>query len=211
MEHLTKHLVRNDLKGIAARSLRNCHTIGLDSIVLVHKDERCLVRLFVARPEHDLWLNNPVLKQPLSIALHPHHCDITLHVVKGVLHNHIARIGNVQGSYVRKMGQYLFRSAIKSGEPATFERQEDVEVSIPVTNHIWEGDRNYLSAEQIHTVSVTRGEVCAWFVYEGVENPNHIPLCWTDNHALVSKPLSGLYEPMSEVQVLEALKLADLL
>jgi hypothetical protein len=211
MKHLIKHLVLSDLKGITSRSLRNCHTNGLDSIVLVQQDGKCLVRLFVARPEHDLWLNHPALKAPLSIALHPHHCDIALHVVKGVLHNHVAVVGSIKGTYVRKMGQYRFRSAIKSGKPASFERMDDMEVSIYATNILHEDDSIWMPSTLIHTVSVARHEPCACFVYEGRENPNHIPLCWTDNHELVRTPLSGLYEPMTEEEVLAALTLAELI
>jgi hypothetical protein len=36
-------------------------------------------------------------------------------------------------------------------------------------------------------------------------------LCWTDNHELVRTPLSGLYEPMTEEEVLAALTLAELI
>lgn len=55
MKHLVRHAIKNDLDGIVARSLRNCHTKGLNSIVLLRDGKKSAVRLFVAHRDHDLW------------------------------------------------------------------------------------------------------------------------------------------------------------
>lgn len=210
MQALIKHLVGADLSGIAARSIRNCHTVGLDSISLIVDGGKPVVRLFVAREEHDLWVNDPALGQPLSIGYHAHHCDITLDVVHGRLFNHIGRVGVHDGALQVRCGEYVFRSAIKDGGLG-FARTGDAVLSVGYGSQgIAEGSSVFMGAEEIHTVSVRRGDVCAWFVYEGRENADHIPLCYTNNHGLLAHPRSDLYERMTPGMVMESLRLARL-
>lgn len=57
------------------RSLINCHCEGMDSLVV--KDAPGMVRIFIARHDHQLWRNDPTTMKTarMSVALHKHHCD----------------------------------------------------------------------------------------------------------------------------------------
>lgn len=79
---IVKH---KDLERIAQQSLVNCHAIGLDS-VMFDNTPGVRVRAFVTQENHTLYLNDGK-KYRLGLALHPHHCDLTMtHIGGSVAH-----------------------------------------------------------------------------------------------------------------------------
>ena len=78
------------IEAIVKRSLRNCHAIGVDSLVLTTDP---MVRVFVAHPTHTLWMNKP--PHPMSVGFHPHHCDVVLAPIFGrILNLSVSDVGD---------------------------------------------------------------------------------------------------------------------
>ena len=84
-----------DLNLIASKSLINCHTVGVDSVVFDDTPGK-VVRAFIANENHNLYLNSPWSYGPLSVALHAHHCEVTLKRIFGEVWN-ITPVGSISG------------------------------------------------------------------------------------------------------------------
>jgi hypothetical protein len=115
MRNIFDFYLQHNLPTILQKSLINCHARGVDSILLDDTPGR-RTRVFVARNTHELWKNIPFgidlnlkagsdfipdswneeadyaenkdsNKPQLSVAIHPHHCDIELRIIKGMIVN----------------------------------------------------------------------------------------------------------------------------
>ncbi len=179
-----------------SHGVKNCHTRGVDSIVL--RESPIMVRVFIANADHDLWKNH--LPEPFSVGLHPHHCDIEIECIAGAIANVEPRLSVMGDSFKR----YVFESVLLGGGGGF--RYDDFFDYFNVTlNFLQPKERRSLAAEEMHTIYVPKGEPAAWIVREGMENPGFRPICYS-NHDLTKWTAPGLYVPMTDGEVLAAVE-----
>lgn len=218
-----------NLEWIAARSLRNCHCPGVDSILFNDKPEQ-RVRVFVAQENHQLWRNQFPFQHKMAVGLHPHHCNVELRPIFGEIWNVVRRPG---GAPVRlDCFSYLSPIAQNEGHPATPKRGQFKRVysgahfclmmdqiagaqvkAVPVRNGSLDERaasefppllvNTAMPAQAIHTIYVPRGQRAAWFVYEGREDKEYQALCWS-NDDLEKFDFATINHPMT-VAYLETL------
>lgn len=211
MKHYIRTLWNNHRVEIAGKSFLNCHCKNVHSIMLLDSPERT-IRLYVADIGNTLYLNmsDNFPKLPMSVGFHAHHCDLTLHCIKGMLMNWQVeeQLGNAEsdGFIVNK---YLYDSKITCGK-TQFQRVGESKLKTKHNKLIMENETILLKAQDIHTVSCAPNQVTAWFVYEGKEDPNYKPYCWS-NAKLEEEDLTGLYEKPTAHDVERLLTLAGLL
>lgn len=189
MNKLIKHLVDNNLDKIVEKSFLNCHVEGLHSIMLIESPEQT-IRLFVSQSNSKLVKNTEenIFEGRQTLAFHPHHCDITLHVIKGSLTNHIVeRVSFDDPLYesrnLRKhryffANKYHYKSAIKDGSMEFLFSAKHLLKFIDSTL-LHEKESLSLKANQIHTVTTFDPGYTAWFVYEGKEARDYMPVCYS--------------------------------
>lgn len=183
-----------DYEWVASKSIRNCHALGVDSL-LFRDTPGAMIRAFVCRPEHELWLNCPTLVYPFSVGLHPHHCDVTLAPIYGNAFNvtHVLGFGNTM------LQAYQYESEItgtggkftRLGFSRGFNLQKTL-IGKPIA----------MKAREIHTIYVPQGEGAAWYVCEGAENPNYRSITYS-NANLEAETFEGMYQPMTADDVRE--------
>jgi len=86
--------------------LFNCHVIGMHSFPIT-TSEGLYERIFTTSSNH--VLHN---REQLELAIHPHHVNIKITILKGKLTNVIYRLdedGDIE------LGEFVFSSAIKNG------------------------------------------------------------------------------------------------
>lgn len=188
MKGLLNHLLRQNWETILKKSLKNCHVRGLHSIMLIDSPGQT-VRLYIAGRDHEMAGDN--------LALHPHHCNLTLEVVRGKINNIIYRTGRGDG-YTR--GKWLYQSQITTGKMGfTLIDAADRSLCLDSSKHLRHGDVIGMNASTIHTVKVDEGQVAAWFVYEGMEDTNYEPYCWA-NKDLSKFDTTGLYQKFQSME-----------
>lgn len=215
MTNLIKHYLLHNLEEVLAKSLMNCHCIGLHSIMLSDVPGR-RIRLFIADDNHEMWKNHFTEDELMSVGFHAHHCDITLDVICGEITNWV--IAEIPIEDTKKLqhiksrldpgilNAYRYTSAITTGEMGI----KDVGLSgyfecKKYTSHVHYGAA-FMKANEIHTVYVEAGKVAAWMVYEGKEDPDYLPYIYS-----ISKPEvlpSGYlyYQPMSYSMLINLLR-----
>jgi len=195
MKELVKHYWRTRSKQITRSSYLNCHVKGLHSIMLIDSPEQ-KVRVYIADQDHELFHNSD--GEARSLAFHPHHCALTLHVIHGELVNWTKKLVNeVDGLDSKPYGRWLYSSKIKDGEMG-FELVGEEILKTGFKNVLYPGSSIYLPAWVIHTVSVPKGQLTAWIVYEGAENIGYQPVAWS-NQDLSKLQVEGLYiRPIEE-------------
>lgn len=180
-EHHRDRALRGEIKNVIV----DCHVRGVWSMML-HDEPGNRMRVFWATPIHELAPNNRFEFEPMTIAAHPHHCDITLVKIFGSAYNHVVQ------AHPEREGQFVkceYRSAIKDGQGGLVNTGERFvmfrqrKTLIPET-----GDQ--MGAHQLHTISVAKGQEAAWLVLEGREDPNYRPICYTNNPVFDAE---GLY------------------
>jgi hypothetical protein len=208
MKQYIEHVIRNDFSGIVERSLLHCHLRDVHSLLFSDAPER-RIRLFVADIGNELWKNSQsriIAGEKMSVAFHPHHCNVTLHVVKGELVNWLIYFGNVGiNTYTRFQYNSQIRDAGISFTPVGEDR---LEYTRPIKLGV--NDYHIMRAEEIHTVSTPKDQIVAWFVYEGKEDPAYQPLSWS-NAPLDQMSFEGLYQKPDEKDVRELLRMSGLL
>jgi hypothetical protein len=192
-----------NLEWIAAHSYRNCHAIGLDS-VLFDDTPGARARMFFANNHHDLWRNHPSLKYPMSIALHSHHCNLELEPMSGRVWN-VSRWqykhGSVRPPISAAMSYFKYVSPINS-QAGSFEKLKcDVDVSTELEELI--GPRSF-DAKEMHSIYVQRSHRAAWMVREGSEDPNHSSMV-ISNANLEHFDFTEMYQPMTVHYLVEIL------
>lgn len=194
MKGLLKHLLNTKRDEILAKSLVHCHAVNLHSVMLIDKPES-RVRMFIADEGHNLWFNRPASNDSLeliqSIAFHPHHCEVTLDVFKGRLGNWVV-IPRDDGELT--LNKFRYKSKILSPSDHGFHREGEEKLHSLAHRQWFPGEYVYMPARTIHSVYVPKDEVCAWFVYEGREDPNYQSVCWSNATAISTE---GLYQPMN--------------
>lgn len=212
MKNLVKHLWRHNTENIVKRSFLNCHAKDLHSIMLLEPPGH-MIRLFIAMPGNELYKNENPLGKDQVIAFHPHHCDLTLHCVKGSFKNWIIReaFPDDYNDHCFDIGKYKFNSLILEGkEQGGFTFIDKVKVKT-VSDVIYRaGESVHMKAWEVHTVNVSHTQVTAWFVYEGEENKGYLPNAYSMAD-LVRQDMSELYQRPTYRDVERFLKAADLL
>lgn len=212
MHHLIKHLIENNMDEIVAKSILHCHVKGLHSIMLLEAPGKT-IRLYIANNDHDLARNlldkKGMPTQELSLSFHPHHCNLTLHVVKGTLINYEMERASVLDADAGLYRKHLYKSKITEGE-MKFSFIQESALKLHKATRIHTGEALSMYAEAIHNVAVEAGSIAAWLVYEGKENEDYIPYCWS-NTDLNKVRSEGLYIPASEFEIMELLRTADLI
>lgn len=178
---------------ILEKSLINSHCEGMDSLVI--KDGPGMVRMFIARPEHQLWRNNPaVFDSVFSIGLHAHRCDITIMPVVGEVYNVVTTTKKDMVSLV-PMRSFTYKSPILHGGHGSFEHLDENDIPIALIRERMTGPV-FMPAHKIHSVYVAQGKPAAWFIWEGAENTTHRPVCYS-NADLLQFDFSKLDQPMT--------------
>lgn len=205
MNYLVQHLFQTNREEILSKSLLDCHVKGLHSIMLLDCPGKT-IRLYIAMPGHNLADNFPdndgCFQKPLSLAFHPHHCELTLHCVKGKFTNIEMTETGMPGDVFHEYDRFRYRSKIKDGEMA-FTPIGSTKLTCKSLRNLTPNTKIFMPANSIHTVAAFGNEVTAWLVYEGREDAEYLPYAWC-NHDLNKIDISGLYRKptLTEVQVL---------
>jgi len=214
MKHYIKSLWNNHREEIAGKSFLNCHCKNVHSIMLLDSPERT-IRLYVADVGNTLYLNmsDNFPRLPMSVGFHAHHCDLILHCIKGMLMNWQVEdvtegndVDNPDGFIIKK---YLYDSKITCGK-TQFQKAGESKLKTIKNKLILKDEAVSLKASDIHTVSCAPDQVTAWLVYEGKEDLDYKPYCWS-NAKLEEEDLTGLYQKPTAHDVERLLILAGLL
>lgn len=207
MDHLVKHLWENNRDEIVSKSLLNCHCKGVHSIMLSECPEKT-IRLYIAVVGNELYKNLPDNVKDgyeMSVGFHSHHCNITIHCIKGQLLNWL--VAPCESGF--ELTKYKYHSKIKEGE-LSFEN-----LGYEVLNTISEirmvaGKSMHMKASDIHSVACLSNEVSAWFVYEGKEAKEYNSFCWS-NADMKNQNFEGLYQKPTESEIKNLLEILYLL
>ena len=206
MQQLVKHLLANNLDEILSKSLLHCHCKGLHSIMLSESLEKT-IRLYICVPENEMHKNFPENfgNNDMTIAFHPHHCNLTLHCIKGRFLNW--EVKEVSAGIVTT--KYKYHSKIKEGD-LSFEKLDTAYLETTMYRWLYEGNAVQMKANEIHTVACEYGKLSAWLVYEGKEDDKYNSLCWSNTN-VNSQNFNGLYVKPTHNEVLELLTMVGLL
>lgn len=210
MRALVHHLLANNREEILKRSRAHCHARNLHSIMLLESPGRT-IRLFVAMPDHEMWMNDPFMfRYGMSVGFHAHHCNLTLQCALGEVGNWCVSENFVSGfdSEVQ-IRKFKYRSALRGEDPG-FEEVGPSAIRTERIKMMRVGDHDYMQADEIHTVFVPKGQAAAWFVFEGSEDPAYEAITHSTSD-LTKLDLTELYQPMSWSDITAALLVAKLL
>lgn len=161
------------------KNLLNCHSIGLHSFPL-SIENGLYRRVFVAEENHNLY-------KRFEIAVHPHHVDIKITVLEGILYNLKYKVDKSGGSFF----QYQWNSHIKNGAGG-FKLIGKENIALESFEIIQEGESVTMQACELHTVSVNRGLKCAWLIEEAIPTCEYFPINYSI-HDLTKWSAEGLY------------------
>lgn len=167
---LQHHRLRADLRG-----LKNCHVQGLFSIML-HDEPGNRMRLFYASTDHKLYTHPE--DADAALAAHPHHCDITLvHLFGIVLHTVYRFVEHADGP----ASKCNYQSAI-TGDSGSLQATGEIGYLLPQSQNQLNLEGHVFSpAKDVHGIYVPRNREAAWLVMEGTEDPTYEPVCYTAN------------------------------
>lgn len=200
MKQLVKHLLENNFDEILSKSLLNCHCVGLHSIMLLESPGKT-IRLFIAEPGNLMYTNyadsNLESREDMSICFHAHHCDVTLHCIKGIFLNWIIEESEAKDAFwLRK---FVYNSKITKGE-IKFGEVGRTKVRTKKVTNVYSGETIYMKANELHTVACSKTLYTAWLVYEGSEDKNYKSLCYSKAD-LNSQNFNMLYHKPSKEQI----------
>lgn len=210
MKELIKHLFKEHLQEIVSKSYLNCHAFGVHSIMLLDSPEKT-IRLYYAEAGHDLGRNLPVKISKytkLSVGFHPHHCNLTLVVVKGMILNWT--IKNVDYETPFSLSAYRYNSEITNGKIG-FKKLSDKNYFInSKKSYLGVGDSIRLQANEIHTIAADPEYDSAWLVFEGKEDSLYNNITYSDND-LEEIQTVGMYKKPTGFEVENILQACNLL
>lgn len=209
MHHnIVRHFLSTNLETMLAKSVINCHVAGLDSVVFDIEPGR-VTRLFIAQTNHELW-DYDTKKAIFPISFHGHHCDLTLIPVAGYFQNIVAspcaKSPYSSGPRPSTYNKFIYKSKL-AGKDGGFHKVGNQ--ALHISSLIWysaNGISNYLElkAQDLHTITVQRNTMAAWMVYEGKEDSDYQPYCYSQYDLSLLKP-TGLYQPMTKEYLVRAL------
>lgn len=186
------------------KSLTDCHCEGLDSIVI--KDGPGMVRMFIARPDHVLYRNKvdsgPM--QKMSVAMHRHHCDVTLMPLVGEIYN--VTFSSREGAFTHPLRSFRYKSPIAEGH-GSFEPVDNADIPMRLIQHRLVIPLR-LKAYALHTVYVPSRASAAWLIWEGPEDAGYNSVVYS-NDDLRDFDFSNLNRPMTEERLREDLALIE--
>lgn len=199
MKQLVKHFLRTNEEMILEKSLINCHVMGLYSIMLSDVPEN-RIRLYIAEPECELIGVSPGMDR-FPLGVHPHHCDITLHCVYGGIINHNFKEEDDTPIFsVTSLDRYLYQSQISTGTMGFTLDKTNVTLNYTGANILTQDDSVFLNARDLHTVqTVATMLYSAWFVYEGKEDIDYIPYCYSNQYLNVPTN-KKLYQKFQDIR-----------
>lgn len=204
---LRHHLDALDNGTSGATGFSNCHVRGLHSIML-HNEPANRIRLFFTTTDHELWKNG-IWSEEMSLAYHPHHCDVRLVGVHGSVFNHELMLSGAAAGLSggrQELTMCKYHSAINGGHGRlvdTGHKTNRYAVASTLINQYEHG--LFLPAKVLHSIYVGRHERVAWLVFEGKEDPDYYPVCYTNNPNFDTEINDDMYVPMSKEQMYEAL------
>lgn len=200
---LVEHLLKTNLHEILSKSRLHCHARNVHSIMLLEAPGKT-IRLFVAEPSHPLAQNYPErFSAGMSVGFHAHHCDLTIVALRGKILNWTVVPGNEF-----EVTEFAYRSELR-GERPGFERRGTVGLRTVDQRHLTFGDSVFMHAAQLHTVAAVPGHWAAWLVFDGRDDANYSPACYSTSE-LERETLDDLYKPVSEDQLDTLLREATL-
>jgi len=189
MRNFIEHILKENYEECRSKSLINCHTKGLHSIMLIDKPEQ-RVRLFVTDSTHDLWKNSDI-NDKMSIAIHPHHCNLTIIPLNNIIHNLNYELSKTKGTpvtlfkwesgIINKKGKFI-KCLIQDAKLLNGNREK-----------LYPNESKYLKANDLHTVYVDKKAVASWLIIEGKEDKNYQPYAYSLNN-LEKFNSNGLYK-----------------
>lgn len=179
------------------RSLSHCHVRGVDSIVLAEDaDTGELVRVFWANPDHELYHNWTLFGKDLSLALHPHHCDLRLELIFGSVTNVVVTLRDGDGIFKFNAWDYVSGIANPTG---SFEKAGGSMVLAGVQLRVLlHGVPDHMDHADIHTVYVPKGQSAAWLVHEGPSHGREKPRRCYSNNDLTKFKFEDHYKPLED-------------
>jgi hypothetical protein len=142
------------------KNLLNCHTLNVHSFP-ISCENNLYKRIFYAEKDHNLWKDG-------EIAIHPHHTDIKITVLDGVLFNHIFRSPNEkEDSYneINYYNKYLWNSHILNGSGGFDYVGQSMLLSQSCISYK-RYESFHMKACELHTISVSKDQECVWLVEE---------------------------------------------
>lgn len=211
MNYLKKfsHLFSLKNPYLLKKSLLNCHVQGLHSFVLDARGDY-LTRMFVTSPNHLLWKNHCGMMtkewHPLSVAIHPHHVDIEIYPIFGLLWNVEFKVKKNKGENPNDclLDAFKWESEILSGNGGFKWCGEKVLQLQQHRSMMWR--RKYsMRADDLHTVYVTKGQTSAWIIQEKVATGKYDGITYS-NADLTQWTPEGLYQKPTKDQIVEIFK-----
>ena len=202
-QRLLRLLIESRKDFVLEKSCRDCHVWGVDSLVLDDSDK--MIRMYVARSNHELWKN---YYKPTSVAIHPHHCDLTLnHVYGGVFNISYIKSDKFNLASFRRSNNFKiwqYDSKLRNGK-GSFEEKGYAHLYCSSYKKMNDGEKIQMNAYELHTMFVPEKELAAWIVEEGVEDKDYQPICYS-NEDLQNFNSEGMYGKMDEAYLDELLE-----
>lgn len=168
------------------KNLLNCHSVGLHSFPISFEND-LYRRIFYAEEFHSLWKENP-----LEIAIHPHHVDITITVLDGVLYNCLYKKSDAG----QQFNSFIWDSVIMNGIGG-FKYLGDENLSLIHKKPYSKGESFSMVACELHTVFIEQGKKCVWLVEEKIPSCDYFPVNYS-NHDLSNWTPEGLYKEVPD-------------
>lgn len=168
------------LDGQVTNVLKHCHVHGMWSIVL-HDEKENRIRIFFADTKHKLHLNTKQFENPMTLAIHPHHCNVVLYPLFGNIHN--ITFTESQTKFFPDQINLLklkYTSAILNTTPSIdvvgkqslyYDRNGDYKMYGPINMY----------AKELHTIWVPETYTAAWIVFEGKEDDTYENVMYSNN------------------------------
>lgn len=169
------------------KNLLNCHVIGMHSFPVTETDN-LYERIFTTTSDHVLHDTDK-----MQLAIHPHHVNITITVLKGVLTNIIYQL-NPKGAI--ELDEYIFSSVIKNGYGG-FKKIGTKNLVLVSEITYKKGDSFSMESCDMHTVRVPKGMESAWLVQEDVPTCDYFPVSYSDMDLERWNQL-GMYQPVND-------------
>jgi len=195
--NVIKHFWESNRNVILEKSLKNCHVEGVDSLFLSDTPE-ARIRMFFAHETHPLWKNDiDHSNETLSVAFHSHHCDLELEGCLGTVKNIIGMICDNEETAHNILDEYIHVSHINTGKGGFVYTDRNFQIDVIDEAYVFAGENMILKANELHTVHIKKGKEAAWLVYEGKDDPDYNPACYS-NDDLTKFDTSNLYKKESE-------------
>lgn len=197
------HYIKFDLNKITQQSLAHCHCKNLHSIVLDHNSFG-LIRLFYS-DNSDLWKNefNGQFLHEMSIAIHPHHCGITIIPLFGEINNYLFCKSKLAKPNAIELNSFKYQSPITKNI-GHFEKVGQTSL-VCIESKIIENNYHLLmGSHELHTVFVPKNQQAAWIIYEFGEDKEYDSTCYS-NADLTKFSFDGLYQKITKNKVKEIL------